>query len=48
MLAVVLSEILANEPGGSTTLEWIELEIRRSTSLAGYTLQAGLKDFAAV
>ena len=44
MLAVVLSEILANEPGGSTTLEWIELEIRQSTSLAGYTLHAGAKD----
>lgn len=36
--ALILSEVLVNEPGSSVSLEWIELEATQRTSLSGYTL----------
>ncbi|MBU8932569.1 MAG: lamin tail domain-containing protein [candidate division Zixibacteria bacterium] len=42
---VVVNEVLANEPGGSVTLEWIELynDADESALLDGYRLQVGIK-----
>lgn len=39
ILPLILSEILANEPGGAVTLEWIELEATQTANLSAYRLE---------
>lgn len=36
--ALILSEVLVNEPGSAVSLEWIELQATRPTSLSDYRL----------
>lgn len=45
---VIVNEVLANEPGGSVTLEWIELynDSSDTVSLDGYRLQIKTKSFS--